>query len=67
MKHEAVKSSVVSTMGHDPQANVMEVRFKGGKLYTYGGVTVDQFESIRHAESVGKALNEFLKEGRKNE
>jgi len=66
MKHEAVKSSVVSTMGHDSQTDMMEVRFKGGKLYTYEGVTADQFESIRHAESVGKAFNQFL-QGRGNE
>lgn len=60
MKHEAVKSSVVLSVGHDSENNVMEIKFKGGKLYTYSDVNADDFESIRHAESVGKAMNEFL-------
>lgn len=61
MKHTNVTSSMISSVGHDPDTDTMEVKFKSGKTYTYQDVPVEEFEALRDAPSVGQHFNEYFK------
>jgi len=62
MQHTPVNSSMIQSVGHDPETLVMEVKFKSGKTYPYQNVDVEEFEALRDAPSVGKHFNEFWRE-----
>lgn len=49
-----VKSSSISEIGHADGA--MFVRFAAGSLYRYPGVSLDTYNSVRNAKSVGRQL-----------
>lgn len=49
-----VKSQSIHEIGHD--GDNLYVRFKGGSLYRYAGVTEKAYKELRYAESVGKHL-----------
>lgn len=59
MKHTSVESSMIASVGHDPDKCVCEIKFKTGKTYTYENVSVEEFETLRDSQSVGKHFNEF--------
>ena len=54
-----VKSSLIEAVGYDIDAGELYVRFPGNppRLYAYVGVTPEQYEALRTAESVGKHFN----------
>jgi hypothetical protein len=54
-KLNPVSSNAIGALGHDGQGSLF-VRFKGGGLYRYSGVSLDQYNELRKAESVGKHL-----------
>lgn len=54
----SVKSSSVAQVGHADGA--LFVRFKGGKLYRYPGVSADAYAELGKAESIGKHLAALL-------
>lgn len=62
MRRVEVTSSLVMSIGHgpsiiNPRLPALEVEMaKGGKVYQYEGVTVDQYVNIMKSESVGKSL-----------
>lgn len=63
MTMQPVDSSSVSHIGHD--GNTLHVTFKGsGKTYAYPCVTVNDFNALRAAKSVGKHLNTSIMPGR---
>lgn len=55
----AVKSSLLSAMGHD--GSTLAVKFPNGKVYHYPGVTAKQFEELKAAKSVGSHFNAHIK------
>jgi hypothetical protein len=58
-----VKSTSVSHIGHD--GDTLHVTFSGsGKTYAYPGVSQDQFQQLRIAQSIGKHLNASIMPGR---
>ena len=61
-----VKSSNISAIGHD--GSRLFIRFNGGGIYSYKGVSPDTYKAGLEAESVGKwfrseisGKHEFLK------
>jgi hypothetical protein len=54
-----VKSSNIEALSHS--AEKLLVKFKSGKVYEYANVSVELFEQIRDAESVGKIFNQKIK------
>ena len=56
-----VDSSQISQMGHDPVAKVMRVAFKNGAAYRYQNVSVELYNSIIDAPSVGSAFSAQIK------
>ena len=56
-----VESSYVSGIGYDPVTKTLRVEHKDGKAYDYEGVSAESYMSVISAESIGKALHEFVK------
>ena len=63
-----VTSSNVAAIGYDEEEKVLRVAFNNGAEYEYDGVSVDTFEHLRDAGSVGGYFNSVIKrryEGRR--
>ena len=68
MERIKVESSNVCSIGYDPENGILEVQFwrtrpgrfddgkEPGPIYRYASVSAAEYESLRTAESVGKAL-----------
>lgn len=59
-----VESSNISSIGFDDANNVLWVEFRGGKLYTYEGVTAELYaecDRLNPSFSVGKWINTQVK------
>lgn len=63
MKHEPVKSSMIESLAHE--GTTLHVKFKGGAVYEYQGVTPGQFHALKNSASVGKHLNSMNITGRR--
>jgi hypothetical protein len=50
-------SSHIEAMAHVPQTGELFVRFKNGNIYRYPDAHPDEVESLRNADSPGRALN----------
>lgn len=61
MNRAPVKSSLLKSVAHDPVMNVLEVEFANGpsRVYQYEGVTVEHFQEMMAAKSIG---SHFLKQ-----
>jgi hypothetical protein len=51
---QKVKSSNLIGIGYDDKSETLAVQFKSGTTYHYSGVSRDQYEALKAAESVGK-------------
>ncbi|MBB5411865.1 hypothetical protein HDG34_005831 [Paraburkholderia sp. HC6.4b] len=61
-----VESSQIHSIGHDPEKNILAVRFKnkGGapsSLYQYSNFHADEFEQFASAESIGSHFHKHIK------
>jgi hypothetical protein len=56
MKHLAVQSSNVASVGYDPESQQLEVTFKDGATYVYSGIPVELYADLLAAPSVGRCL-----------
>lgn len=63
---QAVESSKIHAIGHDPDTNTLAVRFKNYKgeatsLYHYSNFTAEEFVAFRDAESIGSHFHKHIK------
>lgn len=56
-----VSSSNVRSLGYDSEASELWVAFNGGRMYVYSGVPEGVLEAALSAPSVGKFINENVK------
>lgn len=49
-----VSSSMIASVGYDPETSVLEVTFSNGRTYEYEGVPSHVFDGMIHASSVGR-------------
>lgn len=62
MKRSPVNgSSNIVEVGHDPDAHVLEIKFKDGGIYRYAGVDADKHAAMLKADSVGKFFHANVK------
>lgn len=61
MEREEVVSSNISSIGYDPDTQVLEVEFLNGGVYEYFDVPPDIHQTLMDSGSKGRALNEFVK------
>ena len=51
------ESSYINTIAYSKELKKTFIQFKGGKLFEYPDTTVEDFEVLSKAESVGKAFH----------
>jgi len=54
-----VISSTISEVGH--KDDILYIAFQNGKTYAYAPVSVQTFDALTHAESVGKYFHKHIK------
>ncbi|MFN9951738.1 MAG: KTSC domain-containing protein, partial [bacterium] len=52
------KSSAVDFVRYDAAREELVVQYKGGGVYTFGGISAEDADTIEESESLGKALND---------
>jgi hypothetical protein len=63
LDYKSVTSSNIDGLHYDEGTQTLNVRFKNGGRYAYGGVAKDAFEALRDAESVGKHFHQHIRGG----
>lgn len=64
---EQVESSQIHSIGHDPQANILAIRFRDRtdlgptSLYHYSNFTAEDFQAFKSAESIGSHFGKHIK------
>lgn len=61
MDKERVKSSVIASVGYDPEAEVLEVQFHSRRTYRYFGVPPRVYQELLEADSIGGYFNTVIK------
>jgi hypothetical protein len=54
MERQAVTSSNIKAVGHDPTRNVLEVEFSNGAVWQYDGVPRELADQLVKSDSVGR-------------
>jgi hypothetical protein len=62
MEYISVRSSTVKAIGYDEASETLGVQFLDGREYRYFAVPKSRFDGLRTASSVGRYLNQFIKE-----
>jgi hypothetical protein len=62
---DAVESSQIAAIGHDPVTNTLAIRFPSksgsGSVYHYANFDADQFAEFKKAKSIGAHFGKFIK------
>jgi len=56
-----VDSSCIDAVAYYPSVNLLDLKFRGGREYTYIDVPKTTFENFLDAESKGKFFNDIIK------
>ena len=56
-----VNSSNVARVGYEEAAEIVYVEFLNGNMYIYKGVSQQEFDNLKYAESVGSYLHRNYK------
>jgi len=62
MERTPVSSSNISAIGYDADAQVLEVEFTNGSVYSYSDVPSGEYEGFINADSKGKYLHANIKD-----
>jgi len=57
-----VKSTVIASVGYDPDSNTMDVEFRTGRLYRYFLITPQVHTALMNAESIGRYFNAEIRD-----
>ena len=63
MERVQVNSTQLSSVGYDPATLTLEVEFRKGGVYRYGGVFPETHEQLMAAESIGTFFNAVIRDG----
>jgi hypothetical protein len=61
MKHTAVSSRFILSVGYDEGSQTLELTFSGGSTYSYAGVPRQIYEGLLEAESKGTFYSSKIK------
>ncbi len=62
MNRVSVSSSNISSIGYDPETQVLEIEFHDGSIYQYDGVPQSVYEGLMNASSHGQYLHQHIKD-----
>jgi hypothetical protein len=66
MRRKPVKSSVVLSVGYEPESKTLELEFVDGSLYEYYDVPAAIHRRLMASDSVGRFVNRFVVPGYKS-
>lgn len=61
MERELVDSSVIRSVGYDPDTEVLEVEFRSSKVYRYAMVPPGEVVALLSAKSIGSYFNRVIR------
>jgi len=61
MDRVPVSSSMIASIGYEPQSLVLEVEFNNGSVYQYTDVPEGEYESFLNADSKGAYFHTNIK------
>jgi len=61
MERIPVSSSNISAIGYDADNQILEVEFTTGAVYSYSGVSSDEYEGFMSSDSKGKYFHANIK------
>jgi hypothetical protein len=62
MEHTVVESSLVHSVGYDPQTAMLEVQLQDGDIYRYYDVEPETYEEFLEAPSKGRYFNDHIRD-----
>jgi hypothetical protein len=62
MEREPVSSSLVESVGYDPEEEILEVELENGRVYQYREVPENTYQEFRAADSLGRYFNRYIRE-----
>lgn len=61
MRRVAVESTSVASVGYDERGHVLEIEFRGGRVYRYRDVPAAVHRLLLKAPSIGEFVNRIVK------
>jgi hypothetical protein len=58
-----VSSSVLKSIGYDPERRILDVEFRDGDVYRYPDLAADIYEAFMAAPSKGRFFNQYIRYG----
>ena len=62
MHRSRVASSAITSIGHSPEDDILEVEFHSGRVYQYLGVPTPEYENLITANSIGRWFNKHIRD-----
>jgi len=56
------ESSTVALSSFDYKTNELIVEFNSGAAYSFSNVTIEDYESFRDSDSIGKSFNQYIRQ-----
>jgi hypothetical protein len=61
MQRDSVTSTMINSVGYDPDTKVLEIEFNNGEVYTYHNIEQGEYDSLMNASSIGKYFSANIK------
>lgn len=61
MDREPVSSSLLNSVGYDPDEQILEVELQDGKVYQYIDVPEETYHGLVEADSLGRYFNNYVR------
>jgi len=62
MERDPVSSSLVESVGYDPDEQILEVELENGRVYQYREVPESTYQSFLAADSLGRFFNRHIRD-----
>lgn len=62
MHRQTVTSSNLHSVGYDPQMSVLEIEFRGGRIYQYSNVSTRVYEGLMNSSSHGRYFHQHIRD-----
>jgi hypothetical protein len=62
MERDPVSSSLVESIGYDPDEQILEVGLENGRVYQYREVPESTYQSFLAADSLGRYFNRHIRD-----
>jgi len=55
------ESSMILSSNYNFDSKELRVEFKGGTIYQFEGVEIEDYQAFSNGESIGKSFNEYIR------